>query len=204
MKKMIPSHHNQLENSAVRLMPLSVFHEKQTEIHRDDHYMFILQQKGDFVIEVDFNRVELKGPSVCFVGPGQIHRYIQQNNNEGWFLFVGAEAVTGHCREILDTYQWIHQSVDMDANDLIFDFPPLLEKTEKDKTCHDPSVGRSLAASAIGIIISRISEAPMSGLQNNGQKYSITRQFKKLIADHFIIKKQVQQYAPLLSITAIQ
>ncbi|WP_300690163.1 helix-turn-helix domain-containing protein [Chryseobacterium sp.] len=203
MKKTIPSHHNQLENSAVRLMALSVLHEKQTEIHRDDHYMFILQKKGDFVLEVDFKTIRLKGPSVCFVAPGQIHQYIDQKDNDGWFLFVEAAAVSESYREFMDMHQWFHQSVSIDESDLVFDLPVLIEKTEKDATLHHLSIERSLADAAVGIIISRISETSLSVFQHSGQKYSITRQFKKLIADHFRSTKQVQQYAKLLHITPL-
>lgn len=203
MKKTIPSHHNQLENSAIRLMPLSVFHEKQADIHRDDHYMFILQRKGHFILEVDFKTIELKGPSLCFVAPGQIHQYIDQKNNDGWFLFMESGSVSESYREILDMYQWIHQSVSIQENDLIFELSLLLEKTEKDAAHHNSSVERSLADAAIGMIISRLSETPMSQFHHQGRKYTITRQFKKLISDHFKSIKQIQQYARLLTITPL-
>ncbi|EFK33519.1 Arabinose operon regulatory protein [Chryseobacterium gleum] len=203
MKKAIPSHHNQLENSAVLLMPLSIFHEKQAEIHRDDHYMFILQQKGDFVMEIDFNRIDLKGPSLCFAGPGQIHQYIHQRDNEGWFLFIEAELIPESYREILDLCQWLHQSSAVTENDIIFDLPPLFEKAEKDPALHLPSITRSLAESAVGIIISRISRTETENFQYRGQRYSITRQFKKLITEHFRTTKQVKQYADFLNITPL-
>ncbi|WP_312288170.1 helix-turn-helix domain-containing protein [Chryseobacterium gleum] len=203
MKKAIPSHHNQLENSAVRVMPLSVFHEKQAEIHRDDHYMFILQQKGDFVMEIDFNMIDLKGPSLCFAGPGQIHQYIHQKDNEGWFLFIEAELIPESYREILDLCQWLHQSSAVTENDIIFDLPPLFEKGERDPALHIPSITRSLAESAVGIIISRISGKETENFQYRGQRYSITRQFKKLITEHFRTTKQVKQYADFLNITPL-
>ncbi|QBJ86083.1 helix-turn-helix domain-containing protein [Chryseobacterium gleum] len=203
MKKVIPSHHNQLENSAVRVMPLSVFHEKQAEIHRDDHYMFILQQKGNFVMEIDFNKIDLKGPSLCFAGPGQIHQYIHQKDNEGWFLFIEAELIPESYREILDLSQWLHQYSVVTENDIIFDLPPLFEKAEKDPALHLPSITRSLAESAVGIIISRISRTETENFQHRGQRYSITRQFKKLITEHFRTTKQVKQYADFLNITPL-
>ncbi|WP_313090621.1 helix-turn-helix domain-containing protein [Chryseobacterium flavum] len=203
MKKAIPSHHNQLENSAVRLMPLSVFHEKQIEIHRDDHYMFILQQEGNFVMEIDFNRITLKGPSLCYVGPGQIHQYIHQKDNRGWFLFVEAELIPESYREALDLHQWIQQYTVVTENDIIFDLSTLFEKAEKDPALYIPSITRSLAESAVGIIISRISGAETEGFKHQGQRYSITRQFKKLITDHFKTTKQVQQYADFLNITPL-
>lgn len=198
---MIPSHHNQLENSAVRVMPLSVFHEKQAGVHRDDHYMFIIQKKGDFTLEVDFKTITLKDTSLCFVAPGQIHQYMDQKDNEGWFLFVEAGSVSELYREILDLHQWLHQSVSIKANDLLFDLLPFLEKTEKET--YNSSIETSLADAAIGIIISRISEEPKPQLSAQSQKYSITRQFKKLISDHFKSIKQVQQYAQRLTITPL-
>ncbi|MCC3214849.1 helix-turn-helix domain-containing protein [Chryseobacterium sp. X308] len=203
MKKVIPSHHNQLENSAVKLMPLSIFHEKQAEIHRDDHYMFILQQKGDFVIEIDFKRIELKGSSLCFAGPGQIHQYIHQKDNEGWFLFVEAELIPESYREILDLHQWLHQSSAVMENDIIFDLPPLFEKAENDPALPIASIKRALAESAVGIMISKISSVDTEGFKHHAQRYSITRQFKKLITDHFRNTKQVQQYADFLNITPL-
>lgn len=203
MKKMIPSHHNQLENSAVRIIPLSVFHEKQTEIHRDDHYMFIIQKKGDLTLEVDFKTITLNGTSLCFVAPGQIHQYMDQKNNEGWFLFIEAGGISEPYRETLDMQQWLHQSVSITANDLLFDLLLLLEKTEKETTVYSSSIETSLADAAIGIIISRLSEEPTLQIPQQGQKYSITRQFKKLISDHFKSTKQVQQYAQLLKITPL-
>ncbi|MGH1518126.1 helix-turn-helix domain-containing protein [Chryseobacterium sp. JK1] len=203
MKKKIPSHHNQLENSAVRLMPLSVLHEKQAEIHRDDHYMLIIQRKGDFTLEVDFKTIQLKGPSLCFVGPGQIHQYIHQQDNEGWFLFVEAGAVSESHQEILDMHQWLRQSVSIDKNDVVFDFPLLFEKMEKDKLLNTPSVILPLIEAAMGIIVLKISEVPVSQFQYSSHKYSITRQFKKLIATHYKNTKQVQQYAELLTLTPL-
>nr|WP_315034136.1 helix-turn-helix domain-containing protein [uncultured Chryseobacterium sp.] len=199
----IPSHHNQLNGSGVQWMPLSVFHEKQAEIHRDDHYMFILQKKGEFILKTDFNTLEMTGASIAFVAPGQVHQYIYQKGNEGWFLFVEAGVVSETFRDILDMYQWIRQSMSVEENDVIFDLPPILEKIKKDNIPYRSSVERATVESVIGIIVSKIIESPTSGNQNSGQKYSITKQFKKLISENFKKNKQVQQYAELLSITPL-
>lgn len=154
-------------------------------------------------MEIDFKIIELKGPSLCFAGPGQIHQYIYQQDNEGWFLFVEAGFVRESYREILDLHQWLHQSVPVSENDFIFDLPPLLEKTANDITLKDLSIEHSLAESAVGIIVSRISETPVTHLQHTSQKYSITSRFKQLISEHFQRTRQVQQYAKLLSITPL-
>ncbi|WP_295200499.1 helix-turn-helix domain-containing protein [uncultured Chryseobacterium sp.] len=201
MKKTIPSHRNQLENLAVRLMPLSVFHEKQVEVHRDDHYMFIIQRKGNFILKVDFNTIELLGPSLCFVAPGQIHQYIAQKDNEGWYLFVDAGSISESYQETMDMHQWLHQSVHLSDNDWIFELLVLFVKVED--SVQSISVGRSLADAAVATIIARISEATGLQFKQNGQKYAIAGQFKKLVSDHFKNIKQVQQYAELLTITPL-
>lgn len=199
----IPSHYNQLESADFVLMPLAVLHEKQADIHRDDHYMFILQQKGEFSLETDFKCIEMEGPSVSYVAPGQIHRYIHQKDNEGWFLFMKAEAVSANYQETLDLYQWIHQHITVDENDVIFELPPVLEKIEKDHQLAHTPVALSIAESVVAIIISKLQQTSTSESPKNGQKYAITRQFKKLIGAQFQKNKQVQQYAQLLNITPL-
>ncbi|SHK75269.1 helix-turn-helix domain-containing protein [Chryseobacterium polytrichastri] len=184
-------------------MPLSIFHEKQLETHRDDHYMFILQQQGEFILDVDFKRVEMIGTSLCFVGPGQIHQYFYQKDNKGWFLFVKAEAVSESYREILDMHQWINQAVATDESDVVFDLPPVFERIEKDHALTNSSIELSLVQAVIGIIILKLGQSQISGHQNNGQKYWITGQFKKLINENFKINKKVQEYAQFLSITPL-
>ncbi|MDH6250300.1 AraC family transcriptional activator of pobA [Chryseobacterium sp. H1D6B] len=201
--KIIPSHHNQLENFRVRLMPLSVFHEKQSEIHRDDHYMFILQQDGEFILDVDFKRVEMKGASLCFVEPGQIHQYIHQKDNEGWFLFVETGAVPEPYQEILGMYQWMRQSASVDKYDVIFDLPPILKRIEEDPALNHPSIELSLVDSVIGMIVSKLEKSQISGEQNKGQKYTITKQFKKLVKEDFKNNKKVREYAKFLAITPL-
>ncbi|MCT3733733.1 helix-turn-helix domain-containing protein [Elizabethkingia anophelis] len=199
----IPSHYNQLESADFVLMPLAILHEKQTEIHRDDHYMFILQQKGEFILEVDFKNIEMKEASLCYVAPGQIHQYIHQKDNAGWFLFIKANLVPESYREILDLYQWIHQTVSLYKNDVIFELPPILEKTEKDHILYRTPAALSIAKSIIEILTLKIGKTSALGSPKNGRKYFITWQFKKMINEHFLQKKQVQQYAEFLSITPL-
>ncbi|ASK29981.1 hypothetical protein CEY12_07610 [Chryseobacterium sp. T16E-39] len=205
MKKYSPIsvHHRQLEGFGIKLMPLSVLSEKETGIHRDDHYMFILQQSGIFTLEVDFNTIELEGAFLGFVAPGQIHQYIHQKDLEGWFLFVDTNAIPAHYREVLETYQWIRQSVSVNEKDVVFDIPIILEKVEGNDGLHSVSVKQSLVESVIGMMASQIMKFQVSEHTSTGQKYTITRQFKKLVKENFKKSKQVQQYAQALVITPL-
>lgn len=184
-------------------MPLSVLQDRKPGIHRDEHYMFIIQKKGEFVLEVDFSGIELKGAALCFVAPGQIHHYIYQKDTEGWFLFADTVAVPESYREILDMYQWISQSIAIDIHAIIFEMLPMLEKIELDNSLNGSSVQLSMAEAVMGIIISKMNSSLLSESQNNGQKYTITRSFKTLLKQRYIEHKQVQQYAKSLSITPL-
>lgn len=44
--------------------------------HRDSGYTFIIQEKGSTHIEIDFQKQEIKAPSVIFIHPNQVHRLI--------------------------------------------------------------------------------------------------------------------------------
>lgn len=202
-KPKIPIRPRQLENFGIMLMPLSVLKDRKPGIHRDEHYMFIIQKKGELMLEVDFNKIELKGAALCFVAPGQIHQYIYQNESEGWFLFADTIAVPGSYREILDMDQWIRQSIAVDIHDIVFEMLPILEKIGWDSSLNGSSVQLSLAEAVMGTIVSKRKNSLLSQTQNNGQKYPITKSFKALLKKEYKENKQVQQYAKSLSITPL-
>jgi len=59
--------------------------------HRDDHYIFLLQEKGLSEVMIDFSFFIQKGMSALFILPGQVHRYLESDKaTEGWFLAVDA------------------------------------------------------------------------------------------------------------------
>uniref|UniRef100_UPI0038F7A59B hypothetical protein n=1 Tax=Streptomyces scabiei TaxID=1930 RepID=UPI0038F7A59B len=61
------------------------------ELHRDDHYMFILLKSGHFVCEVDFNRIEIQNTALLYAAPGQVQHYLKAENCEGWLLFANPD-----------------------------------------------------------------------------------------------------------------
>lgn len=54
--------------------------------HRDDHYIFILLEKGNGRMMVDFQQHHLSAPALFYVLPGQVHQYIVTGNVSGWFM----------------------------------------------------------------------------------------------------------------------
>jgi AraC family transcriptional activator of pobA len=174
------------------------------EVHRDDHYMFILQQKGASVWEVDFSDVTLSGASLCYITPGQVHRYVRVTQAAGWLIFVKPELISAPYREILNTYQRIQQVFSTQKDDAAFATIPLLIKTLQEE---DTPLRRTFAHSVIdllaGMIAAGITQANHAGKLIGGQKYTLVLRFKKFVAVHYKATKQVKDYSSLLHITPL-
>ena len=199
----IALHNDELDNFGVNL---ELIHTCNSIVaaHRDDHYVFILQQKGEFLVEIDFSEMTLNGASLCFVAPGQVHRYVKWKDIKGWFVFVEVNLVPEQYREIFDTYQHIRQVVALNTNDVIFKSIPILEQLLlKEQSQLNKSIISYQIGTIIGITASKVIQSKTSGQINNGQRYHIVNQFKQLIRNNYKDVKQVQQYAALLNISPL-
>lgn len=54
--------------------------EEVGESHRDDWHLFILQENGTTLIEIDFQKHEIRPSSVIYIHPNQVHRLIGFTN----------------------------------------------------------------------------------------------------------------------------
>jgi AraC family transcriptional activator of pobA len=72
-------------------------------VHRDDHYLFFLIEKGKSRGMVDFNEFVLNGHSLFFILPGQVHRYVDGTKNiAGWFLAIDTGLIPDEFRTVLE------------------------------------------------------------------------------------------------------
>ena len=57
------------------------------DAHRDDHYIFILQESGWSKMMVEFRSLTIKEHTLLFVLPGQVHDYHDSSMGAtGWFV----------------------------------------------------------------------------------------------------------------------
>jgi len=206
IKNKILVHRDELKDSGINMAPMHGLTLIEQELHRDDHYMFIIQKSGHFVCEVDFNKIEVHDTALCYVGPGQVHRYIQAEKCEGLLLFVDADYISKQFREIFDAFLNVLQFIELDKNDLIFAFADNLEKWWLDKKENDElmlAVVKSLLSAVSGMFASKLFGASSTFKRSNSPKYVLTTRFKQLIKERFKELKQVKQYASLLYITPL-
>ena len=205
-KNKIPIHKDELKDEGAAVIALHGLKFTDHGLHRDDHYMFILQKSGHFVFELDFKEVELHGASVCYVAPGQVHRYLKVEDTQGWLLFLETHHIPVQFRESLDNILNLTQQTSVENKDAVFTITDILEKYWLDKwecgSFRIPVI-KSLMDTIIGIIVSKLLNRSINLNLVNSPKYLLANRFKKYIRERFIEMKQVKQYASLLNLTPL-
>lgn len=203
-KNEIILHKDELEAIGIEIWPIGDLEKNEQEAHRDDHFMFIIQQRGNFVWELDFQKVELSGSSIGYIAPGQVHRYMQYKNCEGWFVFVDLSLISRSYAEVFNTSLNAHQVAPVENNNNIFTLIPVFRSILKDQEVPFQHIlVKSLADGLIGLIASALIQAQHAGNRIGSRKYKKVTEFKQLIQSRCRELKQVKDYAFLLHITPL-
>lgn len=203
-KPLITIHQDELDASGAEIWKIDRKNQVVHPPHRDDHYMFIIQSGGRSLWELDFNQLTLEGPSLCYVAPGQVHRYLDLQACEGWLVFSKNELLSKECREILDTYLHIRQSVRISDTDAVFKAAPLLEElVAQENLLLQKLLLGSLTETIAGLTASRIAQSHQSLNSRSKQPYETVTRFKRLVVEKCREVKQVKAYAALLHITPL-
>ncbi len=200
----ITVHKDELQATGAEVKPVRSLDQSMQFAHRDDHYMFIIQQTGSFLWELDFSRLKLTGPSLCFVTPGQVHRYLRHEDSEGWLVFVDAGLITRKHRDIFETCVHTHQSVPVKEDNAAFRLAPVLaELLEHQSLQLQQTVIRPLTEALAGWIASHMAQSANTVSLIGGSKYQTAIRFRQLVSARYKELKQIKAYAALLSLTPL-
>lgn len=203
-KQSIPIHVDELEENGIEIHPISSNIQPFQMPHRDDHYMFIIQQAGSMLLEVDFKEVAVFGASLCFVAPGQVHRYLNFEDAQGWLLFADTSLLSVQSRDIFSAYFNAGQIATVQKDDAVFKLLPLLEEVVGNALIPlREKLISSLTDSLTSLIASSILKGQLTTPVIGGQKYNTVIRFKKLVAEKYSTLKQVKDYAELLNISPL-
>lgn len=203
-KQAIPVHVAELEENGIEIHPLSNNIAPYQMPHRDDHYMFIIQQAGSLLLEVDFKEVAILGASLCFVAPGQVHRYLNFDDTQGWLLFVDTSLLSVQSRDIFSAYFNAGQIAAVQKDDAVFTLVPLLEEVVNNAALPlREKLISSLTDSLTSLIASGMLKGQHATPMIGGQKYNTVIRFKKLVAEKYRMLKQVKDYAEILHLSPL-
>ena len=172
--------------------------------HRDENYLFILQKKGRSRLMLDFKTVELTGPSVFFILPGQIHQPVD-SDTDLYVLVVEPSFVQAMYKEVLDQYFLLHDPVQISPRRLlaIDHCLSFLSDTLRD----DPGKGcgrlivRGLVDALVGFFTEEYFMPARQDDKKEGRNIVITRQFKSLLFKNYKLLKKPSDYASLLRLS---
>lgn len=201
-RKQIPVHTGDLNNHgvSVKSMEIDVADTELVKAHRDEYYIFLLQQKGALKLMLDFDSVTMKEMSLLFIKPGQVHYYLPPQNS-GLILQVRPGVINKDFRDYLD--KLATQCISLKDS-------LRLEKILKliSETTHLPETGKfeiqelhfhtnAFVAAVCGIFSSLEEKSPNPKSRQN----QISTEFRQLLKQYFRTQKKPADYAILLNIS---
>src|SRR6202789_3113690 len=73
------------------------------ELHRDDHYIFLLCQSGTGKVVIDFEHFSIPRHTLVYVLPGQVHSYYDvEEGIAGWFVAMDPGTIPEAFRSVLE------------------------------------------------------------------------------------------------------
>jgi AraC-like DNA-binding protein len=200
----IQLHRDELKASGMEISLIADLPNKVQIPHRDDHYMFIIQSGGLFLWELDFMKVDLSGSCLFYIAPGQVHRYLQHEKSEGWFVFINTSLISDRFIELFNTYLNSTQVFPLSKTNKLFSFIPVCKSFLEDRSEYfQKQIINSLADTFAGMAASALIHNQRAEKLVGGQKYLTVNKFKQLVQTKYKELKQVKDYAMLLNITPL-
>ncbi len=176
----------------------------EVNIQRNDHYVFLLCEKGNGKLMVDFENISLDTGSVYYALPGQIHHRIYGQCVAGWYLAVDSLLVSAEFRTVFEGELGLQTPLLLNSNlvNQCHSILSIINNRIRDKgnTKFDNQVTNTLLQSFMGIVAGGYSQ--QNGfVQQKSRSKQITHQFKMILAENFRSLKSPSAYARKLSIT---
>jgi AraC family transcriptional activator of pobA len=211
-RDLIPVH--RLEESTdqgFELERLTGFGQKDVEsvvmgLHRDDHYIFMVQEGGKSRMTSDFELYSLEDNMIMCVFPGQVHGfYAIDEEVSGWFLALDPGLVPETFRTVLEDPFLSRRPLAIGAEGMaeLNQCLVLIDTLQKRPTSvylrHAIfSLISSFTAMVTGYYSAR--QALVTGSVSRAQR--ITREFRKLLSEEYKTLKSPGEYAAALHLSS--
>lgn len=176
---------------------------KETErSHRDSGFTFIVQEKGSTHMEIDFQKMEIKAPSVVFIHPNQVHRLIlfEEATITSWIMTV--ENLRPEYLKILEDLTPVNAlSVTEEVLSIITETALLCVKMSERK---DEKLYSSIVNEFGNVLVALVTSQYLAESKKN-ENYSrfeiITKAFMAALELNFTVEKSPSSYAEKLNIS---
>jgi AraC-like DNA-binding protein len=206
----IPVHRMDEKFSGVYIKPLDVEKSSRpsyeaSEPHRHDFYYCVLLDKGKMELEVDFQKVQINGPSLFLSYPGQIHQVNSAKMERGWYLAFDPSVIDEQLRDILDQClsEVILLPLSPEQSTSFFTFINQLYKVYDDQT---QIFRQNITQSMVTAFIYQMASAYLSMerfnlIRHSARSIDITKKFKQILRRNFRLIKRPSEFAASMNIT---
>nr|WP_315225083.1 helix-turn-helix transcriptional regulator [uncultured Flavobacterium sp.] len=201
-RKKIPIHIDELNEVGVSVQVLNIDKTKThlLKAHRDEYYIFLLQEKGNLKVMLDFDAIALNSSSFIFIKPGQVHYYLPEKSL-GWVVKVSPAIIEKKLRDYLD--KLASQSVAIADNHKLVSIFKLIDDTLQSSNINTFEVKEiQFYVNAFAAMVCNVFSSKESrNLNPQSRLMQIKSTFKQLLKEHFRTLKKPAQYADLLHIS---
>lgn len=179
------------------------------EMHRDNYYMFMVMDKCNANIKIDFKDFQIKDRSIFYIFPGQVQSNLpnlpELKGLSGWGIAVEPNLIDDLYRKVLTDNLLNHRSVKIQEEEFynITQCLSIIQKvlSTSDNSAIDDRVIISLLDAFIGMFSKIYQERQEATLNTNSRQFLITSEFRKLLSENFKAMKSPSQYAEALHIS---
>lgn len=188
-----------IANTTVNGLPESQHVERS---HRDNGYLFILQEKGTTSIEIDFQQHTIAASSIIYIHPSQVHRLIAFENATISSWIITAENLQPEFVKMLEDIKPVNLlSLKEDVLALISSTAAMCIRfsERKQEQLYD-SILKESCNTLVALVISQYLELfePKGG---HSRFEVVTKAFKSELEDNFATIKSPKLYARMLNIS---
>ncbi|UYQ94656.1 AraC family transcriptional regulator [Chitinophaga horti] len=173
--------------------------------HRDEHYIFALQETGSTQFIIDFEEVAVEGSCIFCVLPGQVHKLLHSHDAIGWFIAADLSWVNAANRAVLESQVTKLAPLPVQGEDarILSDALRLFSNVyqHQGRTPHAMQVLHSLADAWMGMFASVYLTHENSTASGESRMRSITRSFRQLLSRDYKMVKSPAAYASSLNLS---
>lgn len=174
--------------------------------HQDDYYVIGMVEKGRGCGIIDFEECHFSQGDVFLIQPGQVHRFIGSEEEEGWVLFADSGFVGRAERSIFNDFRLFGSSVRIDNRrlDELRQIAVLLAGRMDGVTDElAKTTARRLAETFIGIVAEAVRDFGLRQVRHSRRYVEIVLSFRDLLAEHLAANRSPSYYASLLNISPV-
>lgn len=177
---------------------------RTTHAHRDENYIFMLQESGTNTIMVDFKPVTLTAQTAYCILPGQVHRNLDSYDPKGYLIAVNADLIPPDIRPLFEQSQAVPEPIPFAV--------PWLQGVEhgigllvtmlarNGEGIHDARIIKSTAALLATMFGAILTEHKVTSEKEHKQR-SLTWEFKSHLKKAYKTMKTPKAYADQLNVS---